>query len=174
MNSSLVQRAWRGAAAAVLAVLVGGCAGYRLGSTLPPGIRSVYVPTFVNRTGEPLLEATATAATLQEIQRDGTLALGEAGGADAILEVTLDRLVLEPLRYQRDRGKTTSEYRLRIRAELTFKERRSGKVLSQRKVEGEATFPPLGDLASGKRQAIPTAARDLAHDIVESVVEYWY
>ena len=54
-----------------------GCVGlgYRLGSSLPPDIRSVYVPVFVNRTGEPRVETEATRAAKQEFQRDGTLHL---------------------------------------------------------------------------------------------------
>ena len=48
-----------------LVPLLGGCLGYRLGTTLPPGIRSLHVPTFVNLTGEPGLESeTATTASV--------------------------------------------------------------------------------------------------------------
>jgi len=154
--------------------LTPGCVGYRFGSTLPPGINSVHVPTFHNRTNEPLLETQTTGATKQELQKEGSLRVTGKSNADAVLEVTLTRFILEPLRYERDRAKTTDEYRMRIRAELIFKRLRDGHVLSKRTVEGEATFDPAGSLTSAKRAALPVAARDLAHDIVESVVEYWY
>lgn len=159
---------------ALCLVLMQGCVGYRLGSTLPPGIKSVHVPTFQNKTGEPLLEAETTGATLREVQKDGTLRIADESRADALLEVTLTRFTLEPLRYERDRAKTTDEYRMRIRAELIFSSKRDGSVLSKRTVEGEATFEPGGSLTSAKRAALPEAAKDLAHDIVESIVEYWY
>jgi hypothetical protein len=158
--------AWTCAAAA-------GCAGYRLGSTLPPGLRSVHVPVFVNRTAEPQLENDATQAAMAEFQKDGTLRVAPAAEADAVLEVELTAFGLEPLRYDRDRAKTAVEYRARISARLVFKENRTGEVLMSKTVEGESTFVPTGDLSTAKRTAIPAAAADLAHDIVEAVVEYW-
>ena len=174
MRNDLGRRARVAAGVVVVAAAACGCIGYRLGSTLPPGIRTVHVPTFINRSGEPLLESPATAATLEELQRDGTLSLAGQQDADALLEVTLTRFILEPLRYDRNDVKTTSEYRMRIAAELVFTERRTGKELSRRKVEGEATFDPLGDMTNAKRSVLPKATQDLAHHIVETVVEYWY
>jgi len=159
--------------AVACSMILAGCAGYQLGTTLPPDIKSVHVPRFVNRTGEPLVENETTAATLQEIQRDGSLTIADAGRADTVLEVTLTRYRLEPLRYERDNVRTTREYRLRLTATLVFKRRGSNATLLERTVQGEATFLPQGDLTSAKRNALPEAARDLAHDIVESVVEYW-
>ena len=60
------------ASAAVFAVLalstLPGCTSYRLGSMLPPGVKTVYVPTFVNETSEPFIEVDATRATIQALQ----------------------------------------------------------------------------------------------------------
>ena len=62
-----------GAASMALAVALTGCAGYRLGTMLPPDIQSVAVPTFINRTSEPLLESETTRAAIREFQQDGSL-----------------------------------------------------------------------------------------------------
>ena len=162
---------------AILAVLVplvcAGCAGYRLGTTLPPGVRSVYVPAFVNETEEPQVDTVATQATIREFQRDGTVELADAGRADANLFVTVTGYKLTPLRYDRDRAKTTREYRLVLTAKLEFKRAETGEVLVSRKVQGDTDFELLGNLASAKIDALPDAADDLAHDIVETIVEYW-
>jgi hypothetical protein len=162
-------------AAGVLAVLatIPGCLGYRLGTTLPPGIRSVAVPAFVNQTGEPDLEAVATQAAVREFQKDGTLRVAGRDEADAVVEVRLLRFNLEPLRYRRDQAKTSEEYRIWIKAHLFFARRDTGEVLLERQIVGRAEFEPAGDLSSAKLDAIPDAAEDLAHEIVESVVEYW-
>jgi hypothetical protein len=170
---SVGKAAGRGVAVGILLCLCG-CAGYRLGSTLPPGIRSVYVPTFVNASREPRIEADTTRAAIQEFQRDGTLRIAAREQADAVVEVTLTGFSLQPIRYSRDRALTTEEYRLKIAASMVFRQLRpESKELGRRDVEGEATFELRGDLSSSKRRALPEAARDLAHDIVESVVEYW-
>ena len=57
---------------AALTLLLTGCTGYRLGSMLPPEIKTVYVPTFANQTTEPLLEMEATDAVIVEFQQDGS------------------------------------------------------------------------------------------------------
>lgn len=157
----------------VLVIGLSGCVGYRLGTSLPPGINSVHVPTFVNHCGEPLVETETTKAAIQEFQKDGTLRVADADKADAILEVTLVDYKLEPLRYEKDEAKTTKEYRLKITADIVFKRILTDEILVEKQVEGESTFEPAGDLTSSKRSALPEAAGDLAHDIVESVVEYW-
>lgn len=157
----------------LLLSLAGGCAGYRLGTTLPPGIKSLYIPTFVNRTGEPELETSTTRAAIQEFQKDGSLRIVAEHAADAYLDVRLDEFRLEPLRYEADRANTTSEYRLIIIARVDFYRKLTGKRLSRQLVRGESTFEPSGDLSLGKLDALPAAAEDLAHHIVKTVVEYW-
>lgn len=157
-----------------VAALAAGCAGYRLGSTLPPGVRSVYVPTFINKTGEPLLEADTTSATVREFQKDGTLrVVPSADEADLDLTVTLKKYGLEPLRYQSDNSKKAREYRLRIDVEIVCKRKGVEAPMVQKEVYGEATFYPEGGLSSSKQQALPDAAEDLAHNIVESITEAW-
>jgi hypothetical protein len=158
---------------ALTALLTAGCGGYRLGSSLPDGISTIYIPTFVNKTSEPLLESVTTAATMSEIQRDGTLRLGDKNNSDIILYVSLTNLKLEPLRYENDNNTTTKEYRLAITASLRLENRATGKIMTRNVVVGEKDFIPTGDLSSGKRSALPLASRDLAHRIVEKVVEYW-
>lgn len=163
------------AAVAVAGIITQGCAGlgYRLGSTLPEDIKTIHVPTFINDTDEPRLETETTQAAIREFRRDGTLRVVPAGQADTLLTVRLTGLDLKPVRYDEDRVKTTSEYRMNIEALVRFERAEGGEVLLERRLYGDTTFEPRGDLASAKRAAIPDAARDLAHDIVESFVEYW-
>jgi hypothetical protein len=161
------------AAAVLPALLAAGCLGYRLGASLPPDIRSVNVPTFVNRTPEPLLENETTRAVLRELRKDGTLRVTDADKADATLRVTLVQFELQPLRYEAGHSRAVSEYRIALKAEVLLEKSASGEKVLERKVQGETTFAPAGDLNSAKQAAVPDAATDLAHSIVEAVVEYW-
>lgn len=158
-----------------VAALSAGCTamGYRVGSSLPPGISVVHVPALENRTSEPQLELATTKAVMSELQRDGTLSVGDIEKADVVLTVVLDNFVLAPLRYERDSATATSEYRMTIRASIELKNRRDGRVMVKNTVKGETDFIPSGDLSSAKRDALPRAAADLAHQIVKSVVEFW-
>lgn len=150
-----------------------GCAGYRLGTSLPPGLRTIHVPAFGNETTEPELQTAATSAVLQELQRDGTLTVKSRESADTLLQVAITGFTLDPLRYDQSNARAVREYRMTITARLVFSALRPEKVLLAKTVAGDTTFEVVGDVTSAKRGALPEAAADLAHDIVESVVEYW-
>ena len=159
---------------AAITIGSGGCAGYQLGSTLPDDIKTVSVPVFLNETKEPLLETPTTQATVSEFQREGTLRVRKQDQADTLLEVTLIHFELEPLRYSREENLTGVQYRMKVRAHMVFSRLLPEKeILLERDVIGEETYLLVGDMTSSKRRAIPEASRDLAHHIVESIVEYW-
>ncbi|HPG00063.1 MAG TPA: LptE family protein [Kiritimatiellia bacterium] len=163
---------------AVLLILVAqltGCVGYRLGSMLPPDIKSVYVPTFVNKTDEPFIESDTTSAVIDELQKDGSLeVVATDGEADAILKVSIIGFKLSPLAFDHTRKTSASEYRLTLTASLVMLRRTTNEVLVENpRLQGEATFVVSGDLTSSKRRGLPLAAADLAHDIVEALVESW-
>lgn len=156
------------------AVFFTGCVGYQLGSMLPADIKTVHVPTFVNKTTEPRVEIEATQATIERFQMDGSLRVVEEANADAILLVTLNEYDLKAISYDREKETRANEYRVFLTAELIFKRAKTGEVIAEfPKVAGDTTFVFAGDIAAAKRRALPDAARDLAHDIVERVVEAW-
>jgi len=160
-------------AVGLLSLTIAGCV-YQLGSSLPPNLKTVYVPMFINQCGEPQVENETTQAAIAEFQRDGALEIvPSANAADLVVEVTLSSYKLEPLRYEKDQSKTTKEYRLRIAADMVVRRTRAQTVPTTNSVAGEATFLVSGDLTSSKRTALPAAARDLAHKIVQSITEAW-
>lgn len=159
--------------ALLLAASCAGCAGYRLGNSLPGNLRSIHIPTFKNETDEPLLETEATRETMQAFQLDGSLKLADAAKADCRLDVVLTALTLDPVVYERNDAKVPEEYRLRIQARATLVNSRTGEKVLERQAKGERLFRPAGDLATAKRTAIPKASQDLARKIVRTVVEYW-
>jgi hypothetical protein len=157
------------------ATFLPGCMGYQLGSMLPPDVRTVYVPTFINQTDEPLIETETTRAAMQEIQKDGSLKLARAPeNADAILKVTLLEYNLNALSFDATKKTTANEYRLTMFASVVMTRRSSGQVIAEnQKVKGEITFPISGDFSSSKQRALPLASQDLAHNLVEAIVEAW-
>jgi hypothetical protein len=155
------------------AALIAGCSGYTLGTTLPKNLQGIYVPTFINKCGEPLIENDTTQAAKKAFQKDGSLSVVNADEADLNLDVTLTKYTLEPLRYDKNNPKTTSEYRLKVTADIVLTQVKNKKVLTKKQVEGQSTFYPGSDVTSAKRVALPKTADDLGHQIVESVVEAW-
>lgn len=160
---------------AVLALsLASGCASYRLGSMLPEDVKTVHVPTFANGTREPQLETETTQQTIREFQRDGSLKIAAKETADAILNVKITDYTLRPVRYDRDQATRTDSYRLHLTADVILINAKTGKIIVERPgVRGQTVFDVTGDLTSSKLNALPDAARDLAHNIVETCVEVW-
>ncbi|MFN2350712.1 MAG: LPS assembly lipoprotein LptE [Kiritimatiellia bacterium] len=150
-----------------------GCVGYRLGSTLPSDIRSIFIPIFANLSGEPLVEFDLTNTTIEEFQRDGTLQIARMDEADIVLRCTLTRISLDPLRYDRGDRSTPNEYRLRLDVNYTLQRRSTRERVSEGTVSGETTFVFAGNLTLAKKNAIPRAAEDLAKNLVQAVVEVW-
>ena len=159
----------------MLAVLLTGCGTYRLGSMLPADIRTVYVPTFINNTTEPLIESEATQAAIQELQKDGSLrVVSTPEEADTLLVVTLINYELTPLKYETDLNTTADQYRLTLTAQVVLTRRTTNKVVAESPgVQGEADFPINGDFTTSKATGLPTAAQDLAHNIIGAIVETW-
>ena len=163
-------------ALAAAAVCAGGCAqlGYSVGSMLPKDIQSVFVPTVVNATDEPQLEIEVTQSVIEALQQDGSLRVVAEPDADAVLHARVIEYRLVPIAYRRDRATATEEYRVLLTASFQLTRSATDEVVAQSaRVRGESTFELVGDLTSSKRLALPEAADDLAHDIVERIVEYW-
>ncbi len=158
---------------AVIAISMTGCLGYRVGTLLPEEIKTIYVPTFKNATEEPNLEIRATNAVINKLNIDGTLrVVSKKEEADSILETTIIRYKRKPVRYTN--VSNPSEYRLTITVKATFTDLKKNEPFWKDKViSGEAEFIVRGSLPSSERVALPAAFDDLAHDIVETIVEGW-
>lgn len=155
-------------------LLLTGCAGYQLGTNLPPGVSSISIPVFINDAREPGLETIATSATIQEFQKDGSLKVLPREQANSLLEVTLTEYELTPLRYRRDQAITAKEYRLTLTADVVLRKLPSREIIAESKgVIGFTDFQALTDLPSARRMALPKAAANLGQRIVKCVVEYW-
>ena len=157
-----------------LLAIASSCVTYKLGSSLPNDIKTVYVPICINKTKEINIENDVTQAILTEIQTDGSLKIvSDAKLADTTLDITITEYELAPVRYLQGNEKTVSEYRLRLTAVFTFTRNSTGKVIMQSSAIGEHKFTPTGDMVQAKTQALPDATENLAYYILEQIVDYW-
>ncbi len=163
-------------AACVATLAVGGCA-YRLGSIAGEelrGVRTVYVPVVKNETYEPNISVMVTDAIIQQFHRDGTLRVVREAGADSTLDVKLVEFDRRPQRSGRRDTRVTSEYRVELKAEATFKRRGEAEpIFKGRRFTGETEFFIGQDLQEAERQSMGLLAEDLARQIVSEVTEGW-
>lgn len=152
----------------LIAPLVGGCAGYKLGPTngVAAGSRSVQVNPFVNKVlDEPRLSEAVTESLRKRMQQDGTFRLDTHNEGDIVVSGTVSRYSRSHLSFQPRDILTPRDYRLVILADVTARDRTSGKTLLSRRVAGHTTLRIGPDQTSSERQAIPLAAEDLARNI---------
>lgn len=172
MNRASYEKMIQKVMTTVMCLILAGC-GYRLGTSLPEGFDSIYVAPFINKTSEPAVENEATRATINDFLKDGTLEVVDKESADLALTTTITGYELDALQYDEETAATPEEYRLTIAAKVVLENGVTGDIMMTANRIGQSTFFMSGDLTTSKNDALPEACEDLAHRIVESVVEYW-
>ncbi len=158
---------------AALTLLFTGCAGYRLGPTngLVAGEKSVQIRPFINTTLEPRLTDAVTAQMRKELQRDGTFQLSTHGDPDLVMTGTLTRFHRDEVTLSSKDILTVRDYRLVLTAQVTVRERSTGKALLNQAVSGYTLVRVGADLTSAERQALPLLAGDLARNAIALLAE---
>ncbi|MCI0747441.1 MAG: LPS assembly lipoprotein LptE [Verrucomicrobia subdivision 3 bacterium] len=155
-----------------MAVLTAGCAGYRVGpvSGQTAGARSVQVNPFSSRVFEPRVGNAVTTSLRRQLQQEGTYRLNTHDAGDIVVSGTVLDYDRSEISFDPEDTLTPRDYRLRITARVTARER-NGRVLLDRDVVGHTTLRVTPDLASTERQAVPLAAEDLARNIASLLTE---
>jgi Lipopolysaccharide-assembly len=171
-------RAGRRLAPAILACLWSavGC-GYHLtgrSTTLPAGITTIGIPTFVNRTSRPEMEQRVTEHVIDEFTTRGRVRIvaGEEG-AQAVLHGTILTYTVNPVVISQQ-GRAT-RYEILITAHVVLNETTTDKVLWQDdhflfKRQYDVPATPAG-FADQEIVAIDDVATDFARGVVTSILE---
>jgi hypothetical protein len=140
-----------------------GCAGYRLGPTgdQVAGEKSVQIVPFLNRTPEPRLADTVTSALRKEIQRDGTFTLATRESGDIVVSGILTSYQRREVSFVPNDIATARDYNVQLTAQVTVRERSSGKILFDQPMKSFTLIRVGSDLANTERQALPLLAADL-------------
>jgi hypothetical protein len=156
-----------------MGILVGGCAGYKVGPTagFPAGSRSVQVHVFQDQTMEPRLSEAVVTSLRRMLQQDGTYRLATHDDGDVVVSGVIHRYHRSPLSNQPRDVRTPQDYSISMTARVTAKERATGRVLFDRDFTGRATVRAGLDFTSIQRQALPLIAEDLARHITSQLVD---
>lgn len=158
-----------------LAVWISGC-GYTLGTSTVPGVRTVHVPIFKSESFRRNLDYLLTEAVQKEIRTRGAYRLEDAAIADTILQGRIVEIRKAPL--TENRFDDPRELQLMVGAEVTWIDRRSGRVLQQQtfqispelthQASSAAFAPEVGhSLATAQQEAASRLAARIA-DIMEA------
>ncbi len=157
-------------------VLLGACAtDYRWTSRVPEELRTVAVPVLENRTMSAELGPICATYALREFQREGTFKIRRAGDAALEVQGAIVDARWSGATFSRSDGLLARECRYCVTAEISLVDKKNGRVLQdRRKYTAETTFSAAGDFLTGRRNAAPRIAQDLARQIVDDVCSYPY
>ena len=157
----------------VAALGLTGCAGYQLGPTngVAARERSVQIIPFSNQPMEPRLGDAVTSQLRKALQSDGTYQLASHNDGDIIVSGVLTSYSRVPLSFQPTDALTATDYTVQLAAQVTARERSSGKVILNQRVTGSTLLIVGSDLTSAERQALPLLAADFAKNVTALLVD---
>lgn len=145
-----------------------GC-GYHLvgtgASNLPGHLKTISIPTFVNKTKEPEIERELTRAVRQTFIRDGRLKVVSAGAsAHSILKGEIRDYYLKPISY--DASDLVNEYRVLIDIEITFEDLVKKQIILQQNLRADEAYKVTGTI-SGRETQLRTTRKTAAEEMAE-------
>jgi hypothetical protein len=153
-------------------VLVAGC-GYGTKGNLPAHIKSVAVPTFKNKTQQPAVESTITAAVINAFVTSGKLKVVSADQADSILEGEVTGYDIVSIAV--DNRINVRQYRLLVTMNLQFRDVRQGGMLFRQEglqERSDFTVPfEVSGTINREEGAVRTAAVEIGRRVVNLVVD---
>ena len=156
------------------ALLVGSC-GYQLRgreTNLPPGIHSLAIPIFSNRTDQTGVETDVTQALAAKFISSKRLAVTTRNSADALLTGTVKSFSTTPVAVTTS-TQVSTEYRATLTIEFTFEGKKDGKVLFREEMSDWRNYPVVSDLNTmeqNKQEAIRRISALLAERIHELIL----
>ncbi len=154
-----------------------GC-GYNIGAPFSPEIRSVHVPVFNSGSNRRFLEYQLTEAVHKQIQQRSHFRLVKESEADTRLTGRIINLGKTAL--GQTRNSDARELQVNLQVEVTWVDRRTGKILQQQRVAlpperlqlaSQAEFAP--EIGQSLATADQTAIDRLARNIVDMMEVPW-
>jgi hypothetical protein len=148
------------------ALLLTGCGYHFAGGeeTIVPGLRTVFVDVFTNKTSEAYAENIFRSAFISRFVQEGRFKLARSRGeADVIFRGTVRSLQTSPLSYKATNF--SAEDRITVTMAISFEERESGRsIWADGAFIGTGDYPvtTVGVTESSRKNALTKLANDTA------------
>jgi outer membrane lipopolysaccharide assembly protein LptE/RlpB len=167
----------RAAAVASLLLLAASC-GYHVAGTasrIPPDVKTIAVPAFVNRSARFRIEQTLAAAVTREfIERTNFQVTPDPAGADAVLKGTVKTVRAGPTTFDPNTGRATT-FQIQVNTSVELVDLHTKKVLFsnpnynfREEYQVSQSTPALFE---EDQPALDRLSRDLAHTLVTDILE---
>jgi hypothetical protein len=158
----------------VLALLLSGCANYKVGTPGQESTRTLYIEQVVNRSYAPQVRALLTEELHQVFLRDGAYHLTDnAATADLILDVTISDYSREGVASREDDTGRALSFDLYMFARLNLRDGKGNYLLEERVLEADATVYATSGLPTAEHGNMPVLVKELARRIRDTVDGTW-
>jgi hypothetical protein len=136
-----------------------------------PGLETVGVPFFENRSEEPEVEVALTEAVIEGLIAERTLKVVEENQADALVVGTIRSYTFREAFFAADRQ--ADEYKITVSVEVSLIERGTNEVIAGPEViRGQGSYLITEGL-EGEIAARNNAAKQIVEGILNLVIEEW-
>ena len=169
-----------------------GCAYYSMAGSIPPNIRNVSVPLFVNQTPEFELSEKLTNVIIEQISEQNIIKIVSSPDSDSIIDGEIVSVSDGP--YAFNNNEQVSEYRFSIKVKAIWLDVSNDKALFEKDFSSFGTYSIDSDPSSdgidndndglidsndsdefgdSRELAINVAINKIAVDIVDTVLSTW-
>lgn len=147
-----------------------GCQSYSWKSSVPSEMRTVSVGVFANESDVPELGSAVARQISRELQREGTFQIVSPDTCAIEVQGIVRSAHSSVNGYSRRTGSRLRDYHLTTVAEVSFIDKRAGRVwVDGRKYSAQTSFTAGDDLLTGARDASGRIAADLARQVVDDL-----
>lgn len=175
MQLSIERRIYRFALIATLTMSLSACGYHFTGKrgTLTPGVKTIAVPFFTNKTFEPRIENLFTDALIEEFLKRGKVDFSKGEDSDATIIGTIKSFKETPVSF--DRNDRVLEYRATVTLDISLKRNDNGIIIWKTSgFSGYHEYTVSSNTATtynNKIEAIRKVAEDMAEDIHNRIFE---
>ncbi len=162
--------------ALLCSLLILSACGYHMagtGSHLTPGMKSVFIPVFENKTMEPIVEEELTPAVIREFLQDGRIEVADSSRADMVLKGSVVSYKETPISF--DASQNVLEYRIMVTTHLILLKNNS-LSLWEKDITSTAEYAVSSDVMTtrvSKLLALREIARNLSEEVTDRVLLGW-
>ncbi|MEK6560408.1 MAG: LptE family protein [Nitrospirota bacterium] len=166
--------------ALLCSLLILSACGYHMagtGSHLTPGMKSVFIPVFENKTMEPIVEEELTPAVIREFLHDGRIEVVDRSRADMVLEGSVVSYKETPVSFDdsNDASENELEYRITVTTHLILLQNNS-LSLWEKDITSTAEYTVSSDVMTtrvSKLSALREIARNLSQEVADRMLLGW-
>ena len=148
------------------------CWSYSFSEKALPGIDTIAVPLFIDRTNENQIRERLQSSIITIFMDENVFSVVGQNQADAILSGAIE--VIRDVPTQINRNEFASQFEIQITVLVKLEEKNSGNVLLSERLLGTGLYTePLGEGEGSRDVAVNQALEQITRDIIDKISSGW-